>query len=409
MAVSWLPSEPTFPAASDAPHPVDKDGRPLAEVAMPRLEESKERLALRKERSEQEGCLDKEAKEWTATHTPDTRTEIADTRPHRFELEERLTSQQPNSGGGDSRARAASRERVVGRNAVLRLAQQRQAHLYHEVVLLDDGKAVDKALLDALNAFTHCQQLTINDTKITHTKLTMPQLVSLTLSNNKIASTSTLTHLTAYLPCLSSLSVINNPINAKLPANALPPIEHDVWRHCILPSQSLQWWNNVRIDNHTRYAAYQCAKQNKLEGAVSLALFNSALDFEPAVKAMGAWAPGGLVEVRLSGMSLLALHCSPLSQCTGLRLLDVSHNHISTLQHSGLHLLPSLTSLDLSENELHNSRRLPAVRPPAQPAHPPRSRITTGSKTAASTPSTAAATSRAHRAAPACARWTASC
>ena len=353
VAVSWLPSEPTFPSASETPHSVDKDGKPLTEVAMPRIEESKERLALRRERSEQEGCLDKEAKEWMAARKPDTRTEIADTRPHRFELEERLASKQP--AGADERGRAPSRERVVGRNAVLRIAQQRQAHLYHEIVLLDDGKAVDKPLLDALNAFTHCQQLTINDTKITHTKLTMPQLVSLTLSNNKIASTSTLTSLITHLPSLSSLSVINNPINAKLPVNSLPPIDHDVWKHCILSSQSLQWWNNVRIDNHTRYAAYQCAKQSKLEGSVSLALFDSALDFEPAIKAMVSWTPTALVEVRLSGMSLLALHCSPLSQCTNLRLLDVSHNHISALQHSGLHMLPSLTSLDLSDNELHNS------------------------------------------------------
>ena len=354
VAVSWLPSEPSFPTAKDAPQSLDKDGKPLTEVAMPLMEESKERLALRRERSEQEGCLDKEAKEWMATRKPDTRTEIADTRPHRFEVHERLAGQQSGSSG-DGRDRAPSRERVVGRDAVLRLAGQRQAHLYHEVVLLDDGKAVDKPLLDALNAFTHCQQLTINDTKITHTKLAMPQLVSLTLSNNKIASISTLTHLTAQLPSLSSLSVINNPINAKLPVNALPPIEHDVWKHCILPSQSLQWWNNVRIDNQTRYAAYQCAKQSKLEGSVSLALFNSALDFEPAIKAMTVWTPNALRELRLSGMSLLALHCSPLSQCVNLKLLDVSHNHISALQHSGLHLLPSLTALDLSDNELHHS------------------------------------------------------
>ena len=353
VAVSWLPSEPIFPAAKDTAQSLDKDGRPLIETAMPQLEESKERLALRQERSQQDGCLDKEATEWMAARKPDTRTEIADTRPHRFELEERLAGPQPN--GGDARARAPSRERVVGRTSVLRIAGQRQAHLYHEIVLLDDGRAVDKPLLDALNTFTHCQQLTINDTKITHTKLTMPQLVSLTLSNNKIASVSTLTSVTAYLPSLSSLSVINNPINAKLPVNALPPIDHDVWKLCILPSQSLQCWNGVAIDNQVRFAAYQCAKQPKLVGSVSLALFNSALDFEPAIKAMSTWTPSVLTELRLSGMSLLALHCSPLSQCSNLRLLDVSHNHISTLQHSGLHLLPSLTSLDLSDNELHNS------------------------------------------------------
>ena len=352
VAVSWLPSEPTFPSTKDAAQSLDKDGRPLSEVTMPRVEESKERLALRRERCEQEGCLDKEAKEWMASRKPDIRTEIADTRPHRFEIEERLAGKQVE--GGDPRARPPSRERVVGREAVLRIAGQRQAHLYHEIVLLDDGKAVDKPLLDALNTFTHCQQLTINDTKITQPKLTMPQLVSLTLSNNKIASVATLTQLLANLPSLSSLSVINNPINSKLPVNALPPIDHDVWKLCILPSQSLQWWNNVLIDNQTRYAAYQCAKQTKLEGSVSLALFNSALDFEPAIKSMAAWTPAALTEVRLSGMSLLALHCSPLSQCTNLKVLDVSHNHITSLQHSGLHMLPSLTSLDLSDNELHN-------------------------------------------------------
>ena len=352
VAVSWLPTAVSFPASSEQAQSLDKDGRPLVELAMPRVEESKERLALRRERSEQQGCLDKAAKEWTSAHAPDTRTEIADTRPHRFEVEERLAGgAQPSSG--DGRGRSPSRERVVGRAAVLRIAQQRTAHLYHEVVLLDDGRAVDKPLLDALNAYTHCQQLTVNDTKVTHTNLTMPRLTSLTLSNNRIASTSTLTHLVAQLPSLSALSVINNPINAKLAVNALPPLDHDVWRHCILPSQSLQWWNGVRIDNPTRYAAYQCAKQTKLEGSVSLALFHSALDFEPAIKSMTAWTPSALVELRLSGMSLLALHCSPLSQCTNLRLLDVSHNHISTLQHSGLHLLPSLTSLDLSDNELH--------------------------------------------------------
>ena len=353
VAVSWLPTEPSFPATKETPQTLDKDGKPLLELAMPVVEESKERLALRQERSELEGCLDKQAKVWMATQKLDTRTEIADTRPHRFEVQERLAvKQQP---GADPRARSASRERVVGREAVLRIAGQRQSHLYHEVVLLDDGKAVDKQLLDALNTFTHCQQLTINDTKIAHTKLTMPLLASLTLSNNKIATTSTLTHLTAHLPSLSSLSVANNPINAKLPANALPPIEHDVWKHCVLTSQSLQVWNGVRIDNQSRYAAYQYVKQSKLEGSVSLALFNSALDSEPALAAMSAWSPSALKEIRLSGMSLLALHCSPLSQCVNLKLLDVSRNHISSLQHSGLHLLPSLTSLDLSDNELHNS------------------------------------------------------
>jgi len=117
--------------------------------------------------------------------------------------------------------------------------------------------------------------------------------------------------------------------------------------------QTLQWWNGVRIDHRSRYAAYQYAKQPKLIGCVSMALWNSALNDESVISAMATWQPASLTALNLSKLSLLALHCSPLSACVNLTSLDVSGNHLTSLQHSGLHLLTSLMHIDLSDNELN--------------------------------------------------------
>ena len=353
VAVTWLPTEPSFPPTRAARSNDSSGGagkekeRPL--IAAPQLQEGAELLRQRKERAEQAGVEDKGRKPWLSSHKQDTRTEIEDRQPRRFMLEEQLKARQLK-GGAELR-----QERVLGRDAVLRVDRAKESHLYTDVVLLDDGRAVDRPLLDALNGFSRLRSLTINDTKITQTRLQLPQLLSLSLSNNKIASCSTLTHLTQGTPSLSSLTVVNQPINSRLPVDALPPVEHEVWRLVLLPLQTLRWWNGLRIDNKSRFAAFQCAKQPKLSGSVSMSLWTSALDDEPQVSAMPSWTPLSLRSLSLSGMSLLSLHCSPLAACSNLTSLDVSRNHLSSLQHSGLHLLGSLTALDLSENELQHS------------------------------------------------------
>ena len=347
VAVAWLPAEPTFPPSkqsrSDPPPVTDPP------VPFPVVSESAERVQSRRDRAEEVGLEWKGRAQWLAAHKWDTRTEIDDARPARFK---EAKAQRGRGGGGGA---GGGEGRVVGRESVMRLDKAKQAHLYSEVILIDDGRPVDAPLLSAVNSFTSCTSLTINDTKVTHTKLHLPSLTALTLSNNKIASLSTLTHLTQYTPALTSLTVINQPLNSKLSLDTLPPLDHDVWRLVLLPLQTLRYFNTCLIDPPSRYAAYQYAKQPKLRGSVSMALWEAALNDEPTVKAMGerGWDPLRVREVKLMGQSLLALHCSPLASCAGLTSLNVSGNHLTSLQHTGLHLLTALTHLDLSDNELH--------------------------------------------------------
>ena len=359
VAVAWLPTEPVFPPSKQSR--ADAAASAVAEpvIPLPVVSEAVERVARRRERADEVGHEWKARAPWLAAHRWDTRTEIDDDRPSRF----KDSAARPGGGGGAD-------ARVVGRESVMRLEKAKKAHLYSEVILIDDGRPVDAALLSALNAFTRCTSLTVNDTKVTHTKLHLPSLTQLTLSNNKIASLSTLTHLTQHTPNLTAITLINNPVNSKLPpSHSLPPVDHDIWRLCLLPLQSLRFFNSAPIDPPSRYAAFTYAKQPKLRGSVSMALWDAALNEEPTVLAMGGrWDPLRVKEIRLKGQSLLALHCSPLAACVGLTSLNVSGNHLTSLQHSGLHLLPGLTHLDVSDNELHAAAdcvvfgHLPALR-----------------------------------------------
>jgi len=349
VSVSWLPKDPMFPTSKQAKYEEYRSKAYDKEIhhQMPAHNDHIDIINDRISRLSSKGPNDDRRVSWMASQSQSV-IDNHENIPHRFIVESMIDQHHKLSPHG-------SAERLVGRDNLIRISDSGQSFLYHELVLIDDSKSIDKVLIDALNTFVNCHHLIINDTKIIQTRLMMPNLLSMTLSNNKIASMATLTHLTLHTPLLSSLTIINNPINDKIPMtgpNGLPPIDHEIWRLLILPLQSLMWFNGIKIDNLTRFSAYQFIKSNKLFSSVSLSLWYSAIDYEPTISSMNGWKFNEIESLTLSHLSLLAANLFSFSQCQKLSKLDLSHNHLTSISHSGIQSLTFLQHLDLSDNEL---------------------------------------------------------